>query len=450
LVSTINFSPMINSDIKKQQPYLGLIRNSSYLTDVFPSSGGRLIDSFVYGVGGSKMWSSIMSSTLTTKMHSIRTLESILVVSDLNIGDAVITQAVVSGIRDFLPHSKVDFIITRSAGDLIKGNPEVTNLYPVFTGRPFPNINDFIELKRIVAENKYDLVVNLCPMFNRKKDFGDVNIIHGHHTIGPEMLKNETTSSEINHIIFQTNLFINKLLSNKYMQVRNNSFNGVSVNISDSAIAKSIEFISGIKFKHPDHPVIYFNPDASSPFTTIPLKYQIDLISQLLDKGCNILLGCGYSSKGIEKSILSSLHTPSSDNITLVPYSTSLDEMAAIVDRCDVYFGGDTGPLHIAASKKVSSSGNISFRNKTAIFAVFGATPIRIYGYDSVQPGFLAANQNAPSRVYAALSPCQNITCVDKKNKVCKVVRCFESLNTKQIVSDISLYLDKLNTTGIN
>jgi ADP-heptose:LPS heptosyltransferase len=435
---------MINSEIKKQQPYSGLIRNSSYLTDLFPDKGGRFIDSFVYSVGGSKMITSLARSSATTKILSIEKLDRILVVSDLNIGDAVVTQAVISGIRDFLPQSRIDYIITRSASDLITGNNEITNSYPVFTGRPFPNINDFFELRRIVSENRYDLVFNFCPLFSRKRDFGEVNIIHGHLAIGPEMIKNEISSSETNHVIFQTNLFINKLLSNKFSSPIEKSFKGVSVYISDSAAAKSGGFMCRIKLRHPDRPLVYFNPDASSPYTTMPLKYQIDIIKQLAEREYNILLGCGYSSKGIEKSILSSLPVSSSDNIILVPYSTSLTEMAAIVDICDVYLGGDTGPLHIAAAKKVSSSGNISFRNRTAIFSVFGATPARIYGYDSGKQGFLAANQQAPSRVYAASSPCQNITCVDKKNKICKFIRCFESLDTEKIIKDIALYLEDL------
>jgi ADP-heptose:LPS heptosyltransferase len=437
---------MINSEIKKQQPYSGLIRHSSYLTDLFPSSG-VLIDSFVYGVGGSKMFNSIVNNTLTIKFNSIKSFERLLVVSDLNIGDAVMTQAVISGIRDFLPHSRVDYLITRSAGDLIKGNNEISNLYPVFTGRPFPNTDDFNELKRIVDENKYDLVINFCPLFNRKKDFGNVNIIQGHNAVGPEMLKNATLSSGINHVMFQTNLFVNRLLLNKFNPVRGRHFKGVSVFITDSVVKKTMDFISEVKLKCPENPVIFYNPDASSPYTTLPVNYQIDLITHFLDKDFNIFLGCGYSSKGIEKSIISSLPISSLDKVTVVPFSTSLEEMAAIVDKCDAYLGGDTGPLHVAAAKKVSSSGNISFRNKTAIFSIFGATPVRIYGYDSEQPGFLAANQDAPSRVYAASSPCQNITCVDKKNKVCKVVRCFESLDTENIVSDISGYLEKIRNS---
>jgi len=439
---------MIDLDKKIPQPYAGLIRNSSYLTDAFPASGGRLIDSFVCGVWGSKMMSSLMRNNLTTRMHSIRTLDRILVVSDLNIGDAVITQSVISGIRNFLPRSFIDYMINQSASDLIKGNHEISNLYPVFTGRPYPNVKDFIELRRIVTENRYDLVVNFCPLFSRKKDFGDVNIIHGHNAIAPGMLKNETSSSEINHMILHMNLFFQKLLTTKFKKARNDSFKGVSVFISDSAVAKSRDFLSRIKLKFPDHPVIYFNPDASSPYTTLPLKYQVDIISQLLYKEYNILLGSGYSSKGIEKTIIDALQGPLSDKITLIPFSTSLDVMAAIVDRCDIYLGGDSGPLHIAAAKKISSSGNIFFRNRTAIFSVFGATPARIYGYDSEHSGFLASNQRAPSRVYAAPSPCHNITCIDKKNKICKVIRGFESLDTKEIVSDISQFIYKPRKAG--
>lgn len=426
----------MNKSFKRQhQPLYGFIRNSSYFTDLLPS-GGRLIDSVIYSIGGSKTLTDLSWRILYAKMQSVKNFGKILVVSDLNIGDAILMQSVISGIRNYLPEARIDYIFTSSAGELINGNSEIDNVYPVLTGRPFPNNNDLSELAKTISINKYDFVLNICPLFNGKKHFNNVTAIDVYLALAPQILYYETIPDSINHVAYRANIFIQNLLDHFINPAGKDEFKGVSVNVPDEKAIKARELFSAHKIQ--DGPVILYNPDASSQYTTIPLHYQIELIGQLAQSGYRILMACGYTLKNIENSILTSITKSLRSRITLLPFSVSLTEMAALVDMCDIYLGGDTGPLHIAAAKKISPTGNIKFTNKTAVFSIFGATPARVYGYDSDRPGHLPANQYAASRVYPARSPCQNITCADKKNKVCKVVRCFDNLNTNQIVRDIN------------
>ena len=129
--------------------------------------------------------------------------------------------------------------------------------------------------------------------------------------------------------------------------------------------------------------------------------------------------------------------------ITVVPSSLSLDAYGALIDLADVYIAADTGPMHMAAARKVSRSGKHLFKNKTFVISIFGATNPRMSGYDSENPLFPAANQDAPSRVYVSQSPCRNISCMNKLAKTCKKVRCFASLDTGRIIADIQAYLQK-------
>ena len=120
--------------------------------------------------------------------------------------------------------------------------------------------------------------------------------------------------------------------------------------------------------------------------------------------------------------------------VTIVPVSMPIDAYAILIDFADIFVTGDTSPLHIAAAQKISQSGNYDFKNKTAVLSIWGATPSRIYGYDSIREGYFPANQNAPSRVFVAESPCRNITRINKMSKACKYVRCFNSLNILEII----------------
>ncbi len=181
------------------------------------------------------------------------------------------------------------------------------------------------------------------------------------------------------------------------------------------------------------------NPDTSSVYSRIPLSYQINLIKGLirLPQVGAILLGSGHTEKDIEQQILRAIPYRERGKITIVPATMPLDAYAALIDLTDVFITGDTGPLHIAAARKIRTSGQRPLRNQTSIHSIFGATPARIYGYDSARTGFFPSNQDAPAYTYIADSPCRNITCINKSEKNCKTVRCFQNLNVQSIVREI-------------
>jgi ADP-heptose:LPS heptosyltransferase len=193
--------------------------------------------------------------------------------------------------------------------------------------------------------------------------------------------------------------------------------------------------------------LILYNPDAASRFSLIPLELQGSLIRQLAKLPFSILLGAGHTAKSIEVELLNFLPPSERNKILIIPPSMPLDCYAALIDFSDVFITADTGPLHIGAARKFARSKNYKFRNKTAIFSIFGASSACIYGYDSNLPGFFPANQDAPSYVYIAESPCRNITCINKMAKTCKTVRCFHSLDIEQIVLDIRSYLSSIKRT---
>ncbi len=167
------------------------------------------------------------------------------------------------------------------------------------------------------------------------------------------------------------------------------------------------------------------------------------MVQELLDGGVQyLLISSGFVFTGVEKDILKQLSVSQNKKCVIVPKEFSLNAYAALLDLCDVYITNDTGPLHLAASRKKDKQGNL-LRNKTAIFSVFGATPARIYAYDSVNPIFYPAPQDAPSHVFVSTSICRNITCINKLSKRCSTVRCFDGLEPSNMVNEIIMYLEK-------
>ena len=179
------------------------------------------------------------------------------------------------------------------------------------------------------------------------------------------------------------------------------------------------------------------NPDAASPYTRVPFNEQVELLRQLSALAVPVLVAAGHTEANVGVRLRDALPAAQQRGLHIIPATMPLDAWSALIDRADAFVSADTGPLHLGAARKVSRSGSRSFRNRTAIHGIFGATPARMSGYDSTLPGFLPANQDAPSHTYVAGSPCRNITCLNKLYKTCQTVRCFEVTDIDAIGSTI-------------
>ena len=79
---------------------------------------------------------------------------------------------------------------------------------------------------------------------------------------------------------------------------------------------------------------------------------------------------------------------------------TTLGQMAALMAKVSLVISNDSGPMHIAAARKIALDSGYSFNNSTAIVSIFGSTDPEIYGYDSFRTGYAEANQKAPSKIF--------------------------------------------------
>ena len=426
--------------------YRVLFQAFSLLTDRFPHFGAWSLNAMIFRLFGNQF---VIKNCLRKNIERLKRIENfgrILVIGDLNIGDAVNLQSSISALRDFFPSAAIEYVINSSAADLIDGNPEVSTVWPVFTGQTLPSENDVRQVNRILGKRPYDLILNFCPFLKRNHLHAERDRVVNFFSLASIFIRNENRIAEPNHIVYQTYQILHNLFSGFMPSPPRKPFKGVNVTISDHAIKQARNFLTSKSLLR-KHPLILYNPDAASRFSRIPFQLQGSIIKQLAQLPVLILLGAGHTEKGIEIKLLNLLPASKRSKVVITPPSMPLDSYAALIDFSDVFITGDTGLLHIAAARKCARSQNYEFRNRTAIFSIFGASSARIYSYDSNRPGFFPANQVAPSYVYIAKSPCRNITCINKMAKTCKTVRCFQSLDPEKIVFDISSYLNSIERT---
>jgi ADP-heptose:LPS heptosyltransferase len=443
----------------RETQFNSFFRFSSIITDLFPRFGAWFLNFLFLNLLGNGILQKVINRRAKRKIKNsqISAIKNgslikhrFLVVSDLNIGDAVIASSAVNALRRVFPNAKIDFVIKRAAKNFVEGNPDVSDLYPIFSGAPFPNEGDLSALAWLARNKDYDMVINFSPMIE-DKIFGRQEVIN-FIPMAVEMIRGEREKDAINNVSYQAYKFIGEIFDDFLSDKFHDSFTGANIYLSDKTVHRASDFLlsHGIDWQKP---VVMFNPDASSPFTRIPFGTQSAILKRLAevsietDFDFDILLGAGHVEKFIEYELVYSLPLWARQKIVVVPASTTIEVYTALMDFADVFITGDTGPLHLAAARKFSREFGNSLRNETAVISIFGGTPPRIYGYDSVTPGFFPANQDATSRAFVSGSHCRNITCINKTAKTCKEVKCFSPLDYEEIVSQVMEHLEFISAS---
>jgi len=149
------------------------------------------------------------------------------------------------------------------------------------------------------------------------------------------------------------------------------------------------------KWRDPNRPFVLVHPITSRPFKVWPAANYATVCDKLTagPEQCQIMLTWGPG----EQTAAQQIADLASTRIDLAPPMPSLKHFAYLVSRADVYFGGDTGPMHIASTMG------------TPVVAIFGPTDPAVNG-----------PYREPNRVlYSAMdcSPCRERRC--DKNHEC-------------------------------
>jgi hypothetical protein len=420
-----------------------LFAGTSHLTEHFPRVGSRFLDATVKPILASSEMTKLMARKNLKELKKVKDFRKILVIPDTHIGDTVMMQAASIALRDYFPNAEIHYVTNRVATPLVDGNPDLSKIIPLFAGGLFPSQSDIETLRELTQSNHYDLCLNLCAFIQNKDLFAPktafLNLVS--HT--PVIIRNEDDPSQINHFLYQCYRFIRDTLATVAKPVRPDHLSGVRTTYSDSTIEQALKNAANLGIHHETR-VVMINPDTASEFTLLPFEQQAELLHRISQMDAKILLGAGHTVKGLGQKLINSLPRSFQERIKIIPPELPLEVYSALIDSSDILVTGDTGPMHIAASRRFSKSGKHLFRNKTSILSIFGATPPRMSGYDSFQPGYLPPNQDAPSWSYTAGSPCRNITCLNKMFKTCSTIRCFETVDIDYLAGLISNRLKEL------
>jgi ADP-heptose:LPS heptosyltransferase len=404
-----------------------------------------LIDRILKMLSCSRKLHGFLKTLEIKRLDRIDRLKRVLIVPDINIGDAIMTQAFIPPLRNFFPDVEVSYAYQRKAYPLVKANPNIDRHFPFFGNLGYPSRRDSVNLNNLVKENQFDLIVNFCP-YMPKTMFKGIRapLIYPLRLIA-NIIRAYTSRNHIAHLVYQQEMYAQELAEE------------IAINTSIEAQATTLNSGLRLYFKpqvweetqrtldrlnlNSRSKKIFYNPDTGSRYTLVPFEFQSKLLHGILSRPeTTVFLNCGFVFKDIEKKLLEDLPLHMRRKVVVIPKDVPLDILSGLIDQSEMAITGDTAPLHIAVAKKVILKSDRQFKNCTAIVGIFGATSARVYGYDSFSKEHLSAFQDAPSKTFEGYPPCKNLSCLDKLFKSCRKIRCFEPLKAEEVIEYILNY----------
>lgn len=432
-----------------------------HLTDAFPRLVPRVFQKIFLSVMGSGIVSSYYHKTYQRRLGRIEHFDRILVVPDVNIGDAVLAQPYITILRYYFPNARIDYVCNRTGRGLIGELPGVDRVFGLFRGHGTPTEEDLGELAELIRRGSYSLILNFSPYISKKDLQGGPHVLQMYIPFAAFLIRRWKKNSEKRHISLAAFLFASDLFA-PFSRSRRTvgqvgapipilpAFEGNFVYLSQEEAAEARRFLNeeGLAGKSG---LLLYHPDTPSRYTQVPPGVQSVILKKiLLSKDVEaVLLGAGHASPDIERTILSALPKELWKRIVIVP-RMPLNVYAALIDAADMFISGDTGPAHIAAAWKVAPPGEWTFRNRTAVVTVFGSSDSRLNGYDSERAGYISSHQMAPSKAFESRAPCRNISCMNKEAKSCREVRCFNGLDAEGIADYVVSYFARLKARPVD
>jgi lipopolysaccharide heptosyltransferase II len=278
-----------------------------------------------------------------------QTSNRILILRLSSIGDIILSSFFIRQVARAFPDSQIDFVIKKQFNDLVKHNPNITNIYYVESEKGYNQLN---KLRRKLKNNKYDLVFDLHN--NLRTRF----LLTGISKSRKWKIKKDKILRAL-FVLFKINKYKNiKPIPIRYLETGNTAgiiddAKGLELfwdkNIEDN-LKNKISFFLKDKY-------IAIAPGAAHYTKKWPIEYFMELV-EILGKTQNekivILGGLDDTDDGNELEL--------NNKVINLTGKLSLLESAIIIKNAKVLISNDSGVMHIATAVQ------------TPVLAIFGST----------------------------------------------------------------------------
>lgn len=283
----------------------------------------------------------------------------ILIIRLSAIGDVVRVLPALHTLRNRYPSAQIDWVVERKSYDILSGHPDIDQIHVFDRSGAMPDsIGGFVQLCKTIRANRYDWVMDFHGIFKT----GVLTLASGaglrYGFARPR--SQELSFLATNRRVKLPSRFMNRIEENlelcKVVEAKCHSLDvviDIPEDVDDTIDAYFQKTFHGAK------KVIAIHAPMDRSEKQWPLEHYARLAEMIMSDGrYEVLLTWGPGQRDVIRQLVKLIH----GKPHVAPETPDLKHYAALVDQCDLYFGGDTGPMHIASAMG------------TPVVAVFGGT----------------------------------------------------------------------------
>lgn len=317
----------------------------------------------------------------------METIKKVLIIRFSSIGDIILTSPLLRILRKRLPNSQIDFLVRKEYSELVKFNPNVSNVIEFDTAK---GLKGLYEAAKSIKENSYDILLDLHN--NLRSNYIKLFSKAKYLSINKRILKRFLL------VKFKINLYSNYIsVADRYLETIDflkvdNDNMGLDLYYPETVLEELNEKLNYYNVRDYNY-IIGVAPTAKHYTKIWEKENYIQLLTTIANKYNPFIFLFGSNSEEdyIESIAKSIKRNVNKDCVANMAGKLSLIETAALIDKCRVVISNDTGLMHMAAARK------------RKIVAIFGSTVKEFgffpYGTESI----IVENNNLKCR------PCSHI-----------------------------------------
>ena len=291
----------------------------------------------------------------------------ILIVRLRLIGDVVFTTPLLRALRRLHPDAELTYLVEPLAAPIVQGNPHVNEILVIPKRSGLRRLADDLAFARRLRARRFDIAIDLhggprsalltwASGAPRRIGYR----MPGHAWMYTELVDRPDDLSPRHSVLKQWDLLA-PLGADAATPARD------SVEMAgDAAAAARVDTVLGQAGIGPLHPLVMLHVSAGNPFRRWPQESFAEVIAALArrDPVRRFMVTSGPSDAEAARAIVEAarLGLGAAAGAAIAHGQFDVAELRVLADRAAVYIGGDSGPLHIAAT------------TRTPIVALFGPT----------------------------------------------------------------------------
>ncbi len=270
------------------------------------------------------------------KLSELNKFSNILVCRTDKIGDVILTLPVVNALRDFYPNSRITFLVSEYASEIVQGHRAVDE---VMIYKPDESV---FQLAKRLKQKKFDLAVVVFPVFKIALALWlarvPVRVGTGYRFFSflfNKRVFEHRKCAEKHEVEYNLNLI--KHLGVEVSEIKFDIF------IPQSAFDKVKKVLTEYRLNENNYIIVHPGSKGSARDLS-PSKFR-EIVKKLVSEGFKVVITGSKDEKELVKYVCNGIEN-SFDFSGLF----NLKELSALIKDASIFISNSTGPIHIASA----------------------------------------------------------------------------------------------------